>query len=117
MLLLAMALLGAPAASPRRVSMWYAPGAYGGTDINASLDLLAAHPGVVGSLLLYCGHEVTAAPGVSGCCTTRLQNWQRLTRLAPTSNGSTWDARFHDSTGTGMAGWISRSPTLATGPR
>ena len=45
MLLLAMAtaaLLGAPAASPRRVSMWYAPGAYGGTDINASLDLLAA---------------------------------------------------------------------------
>ena len=65
MLLLAMALLGAPAASPRRVSMWYAPGAYGGTDINASLDLLAAHPNVVGSLLLYCGHEVTAAPGVS----------------------------------------------------
>ena len=35
--------VGAPAAFPRRVSMWYAPGAYGGTDINASLDLLAAH--------------------------------------------------------------------------
>jgi hypothetical protein len=60
LLLLAAAAQSSPAKS-RSVTMWYAPGAYGGTDINASLELLAAHPGRVSSLLLYCGHEITAA--------------------------------------------------------
>ncbi len=43
----------------RHVSFWYWPGAYGGTEINASLAALAEHPGVVRSVLLTCGHGVS----------------------------------------------------------
>lgn len=43
----------------RHVSFWYWPGAYGGTEINASLASLARHPGVVRSVLLSCGLGVS----------------------------------------------------------
>ena len=46
---------------PRRVSFWYAPGSYGGGDINATLDLVRAHKNVVTSVFLYCGHSVGEA--------------------------------------------------------
>ena len=43
----------------RHVSFWYWPGAYGGTEMNASLASLSQHPGVVRSVLLFCGHGVS----------------------------------------------------------
>jgi hypothetical protein len=38
----------------------YGPRRYGGTEINESLAVLAAHPGVVRSVLLTCGHGVSS---------------------------------------------------------
>ena len=41
----------------RTVSFWYAPASYGGMDINNTVNLLAQHPGVVSTVLVYCGHS------------------------------------------------------------
>jgi hypothetical protein len=47
------------------VSFWYYPPAYGGEDINATIGLLRAHPGVVTSVMLGCNHQVTPTGGIA----------------------------------------------------
>ena len=66
MALVLMASLGALAGAPlgsRSVSFWYYPGAYGGSDINATLAMLAEHKGVTTSVMLGCGHNIDAQAG------------------------------------------------------
>jgi len=48
--------------SARNVSFWYYPSAYGGEDIDAVVALLKAHPSVVSSVMLSCGHSLAASP-------------------------------------------------------
>jgi hypothetical protein len=61
------------------VSFWYYPPAYGGSDINATIDLLKKHEGVTTSVMLGCDHGVSADGGVVmpsqsslGLCTTTI---------------------------------------------
>lgn len=54
------------------VSFWYYPPAYGGSDINATLDLLKRHEGVVTSVMLGCDHSVSAVGGVTAPSQTSL---------------------------------------------
>jgi hypothetical protein len=42
----------------RRVSFWYAPGSYGGADINQTLDLLKKHENITTNLFVYCGYSI-----------------------------------------------------------
>lgn len=53
-------------ASTGTVSFWYYPPAYGGEDINATIDLLKSQKGVTTNVMLGCGHEVSAQGGITG---------------------------------------------------
>eukprot|EP00040_Diaphanoeca_grandis_P041083 m.262489 g.262489 ORF g.262489 m.262489 type:complete len:315 (+) comp45810_c0_seq1:34-978(+) len=63
-ILMATNVSGFAGNSSRMVSFWYDPAAYGGSDINATLDLVRSHPGAVSRVMIYCGHGVGAGGSI-----------------------------------------------------
>jgi hypothetical protein len=52
--------IGEAVAHDRWVSFWYGPASYGGSDINATLNMLSTHRKAVTSVMVYCGHTVAS---------------------------------------------------------